>query len=50
MARSAAIPARPFPVHARGATLLAILAMGVWSVFALDLTWDDVVPGMQDFH
>jgi len=50
MAHSAAIPRRPPPIRARGATLLAILALGVWSVFALDLTWAQVWPGSNDFH
>jgi len=41
---SPAIPRRPPPIHARGAVLLAILGLGVWSFVALDLTWAQVIP------
>ena len=50
MARSAALPGRPFPVQPRGAVVLGILALGAWSVAVLDLTWAQVIPGVEDFR
>jgi phosphonate transport system permease protein len=50
MAHSAAIPRRPSPLQARGATLLAILGLGVWSFVALDLTWDQIFPDADNFR
>lgn len=53
MARSGAaapLPRRPFPVQPRGAVLLGIALLGVWSVAALDLTWRQVIPDAGDFR
>ncbi len=50
MAHSAAIPRRPAPIHARGAVLLAILGLGIWSFVALDLTWAQVIPSADGFR
>lgn len=50
MGRSAALPRRPFPLQPRGGVLLGILALGVWSVLALDLTWRQVIPDADDFR
>ncbi len=50
MARSAALPRRPFPLQPRGAVVIAILALGLWSFVALDLTWAQVLPGADDFR
>ncbi len=48
-ANAAALPRPPFPMGARGGVLLGILALGLWSFFALDLTWEQVVPDANDF-
>jgi len=51
MARSAAVlPRRPFPLQPRGAVVLGILALGIWSVAALHLTWRQVIPDADDFR
>ena len=52
MARSAeaALPSRPFALQPRGGVLLGILALGIWAFATLDLTWRQIVPGLDDFR